>query len=201
MIVSLHGSVSYKTTELRKDCYFVVDVAGVGYKVYTPASNLQKITEGQEVTVFTHLGFNERSGFDLYGFIDPADKTFFTLLLDVPGIGPKSALGILDKTTMAEVQQAILSDNPDILTTVAGMSAKTAEKIIVALRDKVEKMTSKAGGKAAIAAQIGDADVLEALIGLGYSAQEAKKAIAAIDNEIRGSGERLKAALKQLVQK
>jgi len=202
MIVSLTGIISYKTPSLRKDGYVVVNVQGVGYKVATPSSSLEKITEGDNITIFTYMSFNDRSGFDLYGFLEPADKTFFTLLLEVPGIGPKSAIGILDKATMSDVQQAILNDDVGILTAASGLTAKTAEKIVVALRDKVEKLASRGsvGGKAVTRAII-DADVLEALTSLGYSANEAKQAIAGIDASLTDSSERLKAALMQLAKK
>ncbi|MAF13660.1 MAG: Holliday junction branch migration protein RuvA, partial [Parcubacteria group bacterium] len=119
MIASINGKVSYKSPELRKDSYFVVEAHGVGYKIFSPLSNLKKLKEGDEVLVFTYMAVSERA-LDLYGFLDPADKTFFTLLLDVPGIGPKSAVGILGKTTMAEVQQAIIDDNPEVLTKMSG---------------------------------------------------------------------------------
>src|SRR3989338_5909794 len=135
MIASLTGKIIYKSPELRKDSYFVIETGGVGYKVYTPVSNLKKIKEGQDLTVYTYLSVSERA-MDLYGFLDPADKTFFTLLLEVPGIGPKSAINILSKTTMNEVQQAILDDDPSVLTKMSGLGEKTAEKIISALKDK-----------------------------------------------------------------
>ena len=139
---------------------------------------------------------------DLYGFLDPADKTFFTLLLEVPGIGPKSALGILDKTTMAEVQRAILDNDPEVLTQLAGLSEKTAEKIIVALKSKVESLTARPrGGKQAPAERSADSEAFEALVSIGYSAIEARRALNQVDQKIADSSQRVKAALKLLAQK
>src|SRR3989344_9262254 len=166
MIASLSGKVTYKSPELKKDSYFVISAAGVGYKVYTPASNLKRVEEGQDLTVYTYLAVSERA-LDLYGFLDPADKTFFTLLLDVPGIGPKSALGILDKTTMAEVQRAILDNDPEVLTQLAGLSEKTAERIITALKSKVESLTAKPKGKQGSAEASADSEAFEALVSIG----------------------------------
>lgn len=200
MIASLKGTITYKSPELRKDSYFIVEAGGVGYKVYTPVSNLRKVKEGEEITVYTYLAVSERA-MDLYGFLDPADKTFFTLLLEVPGIGPKSAISILSKTTMNEVQQAILGDDPTVLTKMSGLGEKTAEKIIVTLKSKVESLTVRPKGKKAQERADADLDIFDALVSFGYSAVEAKKALAQVDKRITDSGKRLKEALKILGQK
>ncbi|MFA6215663.1 MAG: Holliday junction branch migration protein RuvA [Patescibacteria group bacterium] len=200
MIASLKGIITYKSPELRKDSYFVVTVSGVGYKVYTPASNLRQVAEEQEIIVYTYLAVSENA-LDLYGFLNPADKTFFTLLLEVPGIGPKTAITILEKTTMAEVQQAILENNPELLTKMSSLSLKTAEKIVVALKDKVESLTSRPKGKSSEAGSSADADVFDALVCFGYSNAEAKKAIMQVDKKITEPGKRLRAALKMLGSK
>ena len=201
MIASLKGIVTYKSPQLRKDSYFVIEAGGVGYKVYAPLNNLKKISEGKTVTAYTYLAVSERA-MDLYGFLDPADKTFFTLLLDVPGIGPKSALGILDKTTMAEVQRAILDNDPEVLTQLAGLSEKTAERIITALKSKVESLTARPkGGTQAPAERSADSEAFEALVSIGYSAVEARRALNQVDQKIADSSQRVKAALKLLAQK
>lgn len=197
MIASINGKVTYKSPELRKDSYFVVSTHGVGYKVYSPLSNLKKISEGDEVTVYTYLAVSERA-MDLYGFLDPADKTFFTLLLSVQGVGPKSAIGILGKTTMAEVQQAIIDDDPEVLTKMSGLGEKTAEKIILALKDKVGSLSTRPKGDKAKAQAATDTDVFEALVSFGYSAAEAKKALGQVDGKITDTSKRLKEALRML---
>ena len=137
----------------------------------------------------------------MYGFLDPADKTFFTLLLDVPGIGPKSALGILEKTSMQEVQQAILDDDPTVLTKMSGLGEKTADKIIVTLKGKVEKLTVKQKGKKGKELVSADSDAFDALVSFGYTAAEARKALEKVDSRIEDSGEILKQALKILAKK
>jgi len=197
MIASLNGKIIYKSPELRKDSYFIIEAAGVGYKVYTPVSNLRKVKEGQELIIYTYLSVSERA-MDLYGFLDPADKTFFTLLLGVPGIGPKSAVSILGKTTMSEVQQAILDDDPTILTKMSGLGEKTAESIIVTLKSKVESLSAKPKGKKAQAQAATDADAFDALVGFGYSAIEAKKALSQVNSKITDAGARVREALKIL---
>jgi len=200
MIASIHGIINYKSPELRKDSYFIIEAAGVGYKVFTPVNNLQKIELASELTVFTYFSVSEYA-LDLYGFLDPADKTFFSLLLDVPGIGPKSAIGVMDKTTMAEVQQAILSNDPEFLITKAGLGEKTAEKIILALKDKVESLTVRSGDKKSIKQYSADADAFAALVSLGYSAAEARKALNQITDKSVDSGNLIKQALKFLGRK
>jgi Holliday junction DNA helicase RuvA len=197
MIASLQGTIIYKTSELRKDAYFIIDVSGVGYKVFSPLSNLKKIKEGDHLTIYTYLSVAE-TALDLYGFLNPADKTFFTLLLDVPGIGPKTALAILEKTTMSEVQQAIFADNPAMLVRMSGLSQKTAEKIIVTLKDKVESLSSRPKGKTGGEIKDSDLDAFEALVSFGYSSVEAKKALVQVDKKITDTGKIVRAALKIL---
>ena len=134
---------------------------------------------------------------DLYGFLNPADKTFFTLLLDVPGVGPKTAIATLEKTTMADVQQAIFANDALVLVKSSGLSQKMAEKIIVTLKDKVESLTSRPKGESA-ALTIPDVDVFDALTGFGYTTSEARKALSQIDPSITESGKRLREALRIL---
>ena len=197
MIASVNGKIIYKSPELRKDSYFIVEAAGVGYKIFTPASRLANVSVGDEVIVYTYLSVSEYA-MDLYGFLDPADKTFFTLLLDVPGIGAKSALGILEKTTMAEVQQAILAGNPEILTKMSGLGQKTAEKIIVALKDKVESLTIRTKGAKEPGLATADNDAFDALAGFGYSSSEIRGALNQLESNVKDPGEKIKAALKIL---
>ncbi len=200
MIASLSGKITYKSPELRKDSYLVIDVGGVGYKVYMPQSNLKKIKEEDEIIIYTYLSVSERA-MDLYGFLDPADKTFFILLLEVPGIGPKSAISILDKTTMSEVQQAILNDDSTVLTKMSGLGEKTADKIIVTLKSKVEKLTSGSKGKKTEDKNSADSDAFDALVSFGYSAAESRKALSQVNDKIIESSKKLREALRILGKK
>lgn len=197
MIASLTGKVTYKSPELRKDSYFVISCAGVGYKVFTTLNNLKKISEESEITVFTYMSVSERA-MDLFGFLDPADKTFFTLLLEVPGIGPKKALGILEKTSMSDVQQAIIDNDVSIMTTMSGLTEKTAEKIMVALKDKVESLSARPKDKVGQMVKNSDVEAFEALISFGYSSAEAKKALSQVDKKVTDVGERIKQAFRLL---
>lgn len=200
MIASLRGTITYKSPELRKDSYFVVEAGGVGYKVYSPISNLRQVSEGEPAMVYTYLSVSENA-MVLYGFLNPADKTFFTLLLEVPGIGPKSAIATLEKTTMAEVQQAILENNPEMLTKVSGLSLKTAEKIVLGLKDKVESLTVRSKDKRSEVQASLDTDIFDALVGFGYTAAEARQAITKIDKKNTDASKCIREALKILGQK
>ncbi len=102
---------------------------------------------------------------------------------------------------MREVQQAILDNDPTILTKMAGLSEKTAEKIIMALKDKVESLTARPKGQRVQAAVSADADAFDALVSFGYTAVEARKALGQVDKKIKNSSERLKQALKILAKK
>lgn len=199
MIASLSGKIIYRSPELRKDAYFIVEAGGVGYKVFTPLSNLKNIEEGHDVIVYTYMSVSERA-MDLYGFLDPADKTFFTLLLGVPGVGPKSALNILGKTTMAEVQQAILDDNTSILTDMSGLGEKIADKILITLKNKVESLSARPKDAKGQIIKSADVEAFEALVGFGYSSVEAKRALNQVDNSIDDVGERIRQALRLLAK-
>jgi Holliday junction DNA helicase RuvA len=119
------------------------------------------------------------------------------MLISVSGVGPKSALSILDVAKLDELAAAIKEGRPDLLTRASGIGLKTAERIIVELRSKVQ--SSKSGS--VVEKMEGDADIIEALTGLGYRREEARAALAKIDQKIRGTEDRLKAALAMLAKK
>ena len=143
----------------------VIDIGGVGFEVYISQdthSSLEGI--GKTIELWTHLVVRE-TALDLYGFKDVETRDFFRLLLSVSGIGPKSALAILDLAPLSALQTAIHKGDAAHLTKVSGIGKKTAQKIILELREKVG---SGSGGDAAIIAHEEDRDVLDALTALGY---------------------------------
>ncbi len=174
MIASLHGILTKKTpTELQ------IDVHGVGYSVSIPVSTYQRLTEvGTEVTILTHLHVREDAQ-QLFGFASEAERSMFRLLISVSGIGPKIALGILSGVGVNELKDHLLHADTTALTTIPGVGKKTAERLIVELRDKL--------GKDEISAfplpPIGDdashvrSETLLALVALGVSRPVAEKAI------------------------
>jgi len=167
MISQLRGNVIHKDLK-----YIVVDVAGVGYKISTSAGLSEKTIIGKEITIWTHLAVRE-DAMDLYGFMTKDELDFFELLISsVSGVGPKSALGILNLSSLSSLRRAIASGNSDELTKVSGIGRKTAEKIVLELRDKMEKYSetdNTANG------DFGDA--MEALKALGYSEKQSRDAL------------------------
>ena len=171
----------------------ILDVNGVGYRVHTTLEVVSKLkTETPEVTLFTHLAVRETS-MELFGFLNEEDVLFFELIISVSGIGPKSGLAIMNLETVATLSSAIAQSDTSYLTKVSGIGKKSAEKIILELRDKITTV----GAKDSIL-HSEDAETLEALQSLGYSVKEAREALKSVPEDITGTGERVTAALRQL---
>ncbi len=167
-------------------------VGGIGYKVATTKEVLARTSVGSQVTLWTHLAVRE-DALDLYGFPTEEELRFFELLLTVSGIGPRSALGILDIASVETLRSAIAHEKSEYLTKVSGIGRKTAEKIVLELRDKVG--VSAEGSEHSLR---GDSEALEAMRALGYSANEARDALRKVPKEIEKSNDRLREALKIL---
>ncbi len=191
MIGSLKGNV--QSINLR---FALIDVGGVGYKVYLSESTLSRIHEGEEIFVFTYLSVRE-DALDMYGFIDAEELDFFEMLLSVSGIGPKSAQTILSVTTVDTLKQAIGTGDTSYLTKVSGIGRKTAEKIVIELRDKLRAHADTHGGNSSLRAE---SDTIEALRALGYSLEEARDALRDIDQSL-DTNAKIKEALKILGRK
>ena len=175
--------------------FAILSCGGVGYKVATTKDVLSRLKKGSEAALWTHLAVREDS-LDLYGFQTEEELSLFELLLTVSGIGPRSALAILDIAAPETLRSAISVGNASYLTKVSGIGRKTAEKIVIELRDKVG--VAKEGSSAALS---GEEEALEAMRSLGYSAQEARDALRNVPADIEKPGERLRAALKAIGSK
>ncbi len=160
----------------------VVEVAGFGIEVRMSAP--EALTVGAEATLATHLAVKQ-DGMDLYGFAEAADRDFFELILSVSGIGPKTALAILRRSSPAALAGAIGKRDLDYLTRVAGIGKKSAEKMLVELADKVGEAVHDDA----------DGEVFDTLVALGYAERDARKALRAVPDDIVGKEARLKAAL------
>ena len=172
--------------------YAVISPGGIGYKVFCTKETLVQLHEGSEVSLWTHLAVRENSQ-DLYGFKIEEELHFFELLLTVSGIGPKSALAILDIASVETLRSAISGGRAEYLTKVSGIGRKTAEKIVLELKEKVG--AGEAGRAAALS---GDEEALEALRALGYSPQEARDVLRKVPIEVASGSARLREALKIL---
>lgn len=171
----------------------VIDVQGVGYCVRTPLS--YSFTPGSKISLFIHTAVRD-DAIDLYGFAEEKDLAFFRQLMTVSSVGPKTALSIMGVADSLALKRAIAGGDASVLHKVFGIGKKSAERIVVELRDKMELETgSREGG----AAGGEDGEVIEALMALGYSAQESRKALQHLPASAGASvKDKLGAALKHL---
>ncbi|MBI5126313.1 MAG: Holliday junction branch migration protein RuvA [Candidatus Taylorbacteria bacterium] len=190
MIGSLTGTVIYHDLK-----YIILNVGGVGYKVYGTPDVLLKTSESKntEITLWTYLVVRD-TALDLYGFTTRNELSFFELLITVSGIGPKTALGILSVASIDMIQSAIHQNDTSLLTKVSGIGKKNAEKIVLELKDKVDDIGHENNAEA----RSTDNDTIEALKSLGYSPAEIRDALKKIDRSVTDTGARVKAALKIL---
>ncbi len=188
MISLLHGPI----LELG-DKYVVVDINGLGYKAFVTGDTLHTLKVGAEIKLWTYLAVRENS-LDLYGFSSKKEKDFFELLITVSGIGPKTALNILSMVSSETLVGAIRTGSTAHLVKVSGIGRKTAEKIVLDLRDKLGGLQ----GDESNVNMSSNSDVIEALRALGYDADEAREALKKLDPELTDTGAKVKAALKML---
>ena len=191
MIYSVTGELMAKG-----DQYVVVGVNGVSFKIYTSRRIAGSLKATAPITLFAHLHVRE-DALELYGFPTKEERDFFEMLISISGVGPKSALSILDVAGLKELSAAIKEGRPDLLTKASGIGRKTAERIIIELRGKV---SSSASGTV-VAKMESDADLVETLMGLGYRREEAKAALHKVPETVTGLEPRLKEALKLLSRK
>lgn len=190
MIAKLTGKIEY-----IKNGYVVVDVNNIGYKVFSTDYTLGKISGREQVELFIHTHVRE-DALVLYGFLNLEELEMFELLISISGIGPKAGMGILTVATPKTIRTAILNEDSSILTKVSGVGKKTAERVILELRNKVGDLSDseKAGA-------IGDSDAIEALVGMGYSVTEAREALKLVPKDIADVAEIIKLALRSLGKK
>lgn len=192
MIGHLKGTIIYQ--DLKS---VILDVSGVGYKVFTntafldsnPSTSLRagkdKIQE-----FWTYLAVRE-TALDLYGFATKDELHFFELLISVSGIGPKSAMGILSIASVQNLRHAIVSGDTSHLTKVSGIGKKNAEKIVIELKDKLDGLSLDM-----TESMHGDVDAIEALKALGYGEREAREALKKAEGET--TEKKVRSALKNL---
>lgn len=191
MISHLSGTVLTK-----KATFLVLDVHGVGYKVYCTQRVLESVAGGQECSFFTHLAVRE-DALDLFGFFSYEELELFMMLIGISGIGPRSALGIIGLEKAETLVSAIAHGDIGYLTKVSGVGKKSAEKIVLELKDKVVllNLTELDGMRH------DDEDVLEALKAMGYRADEARDALRTVSTDVSDQGTRIKEALRALSRK
>ena len=162
------------------DNYVVLAVGGLGIKVNISAAFASKLVNEDLITLVTYLNVRE-DALDLYGFKNESERNLFLMLISISGIGPKLAVSILSGVELNELKSNILSGDIKSLTSIPGVGAKTAKRIIIELKDKLSKTTTtELGFEDDFASKISK-DVLSALVGLGYSESMATEVIKRIN--------------------
>jgi Holliday junction DNA helicase RuvA len=193
MISSLEGKIS-----LRAEKYIILQVNGIGYKVWCSEKTLSKIPQNSEpVKLFTFLSVKE-NGWDLFGFLTFEELEMFELLITISGIGPKTAAGILSGASVEDLQEAIVLGDETILARVSGIGKKVAQKIVIELKSKVKKLAKGSGDKFKVA---DDIEIIDALVVMGYKVYEAREALKQIPENIKGVENRVRETLKRLGKK
>ncbi len=199
MFAYLKGTLERKTVDSM-----IVDVHGVGYKVFTTATALGCCPNtGNEIKLYTHFYVREDTQ-ALYGFLNEEELKMFEQLLSVSGVGPKAALSLVSNIQPSQFGLAVLTDDADRFTKAPGIGKKTAQRIILELKDKLKK---EHVNLPELKCDLPDQDVtgdrrlseaISALVMLGYSSQEAAKAVACAFNEDKTVEQIIKDALKQM---
>jgi Holliday junction DNA helicase RuvA len=174
MIATLSGRIIDKPPES-----VIVDVGGIGLRVFVPAQVRESVRVGESLKFFTYLAVREDS-LTLYGFVTDEARDLFTLLLGVNGVGPKLALAGLSTLNPDAIRRAVFSEQAEVFSQIPGVGKKTAQKILLHLQDKVKPVE---GFEPLAALDDADTQVLEALVALGYSVVEAQAALQAIPKD------------------
>lgn len=183
MIGGLRGSVQATIRDT-----VLVNTGSISYRVHVPTATLARVHEGDTLELWTHLAVRENAH-DLFGFETREELTWFELLLTVSGIGPRSALAVLNSADGNTLEDAIVHNDPSVLLRAYGIGKKTAEKIVLELKEKVVPHAERNGPSP-------DGDVVDALVGLGYSLKEAREAARAVPKELESAEARIREALR-----
>ena len=188
MISQLSGKITFRGTG-----FIVLTTGGIGYKVYVSTETFAELKKKETALLWTHLAVRENA-LDLYGFLSEEELSFFEMLVSIPGVGPKSALAILSLADVTTLTSAVIHGDSSYLTRVSGIGKKSAEKIVLELKDKLGTVPYEGDDEDLK----GAADALEALTALGYSAKEAREALRKVPEGVKDTGMRLKESLKIL---
>ena len=200
MIAFLKGTMAGRGADTA-----FVDVNGVGFAVYMPATDIVKLPEaGADVALFTHLAVRE-DAMTLYGFLSQEEHALFLRLIGVSGIGPKAALAILSVVSPEQLTLAVMTQDDKTITMAQGVGKKLAQRIILELKDKLgasqlELNTAEFAGAGVLARGSKAAEATAALVGLGYSQTEAAAALKGIDIENLSIEDVIRRALRAAAQ-
>lgn len=190
MIATLSGTISEKIADM-----VVLDVQGVGYGLLVPAEDFNHLLPGDPAKLFVYEHIRENSH-DLYGFTQLETKALFEKLLDVNGVGPKMALNVLSIGSVSQVLAAIAGGDVKFLQSASGVGKRVAERVVVDLKDKVGLSSDAADALLARPGINIQDEAAQALISLGYSNEDAARALSTVDKDLP-AGKRVKLALKE----
>lgn len=195
----MYYSLTGKT--IIKENFAVVTAGGVGYRVFSSSATLARLKNNEENTLYTYLSVKEDS-LTIYGFDTEEELSTFKMLISVSGVGPKAAVSILSALTPAEFALSVASQDPKNITKAQGVGKKLAEKIIVELKDKLKSVDlNDIAGSSNTTVNIGGnyvSEAVNALMVLGYSAVDAKKAVESVMSEADNLEDLIKLALKKM---
>ena len=199
MIVYLKGEI----LEVKEDGAVIL-CGGVGYEVNLAHASAQELTAGQETALYVAESISPYDGTVLYGFTHKEDKDLWLLFKTaIPNTGPKKAMEFLNKAlrSVADFHQAILNRDPKILTGIFGFTAKTAEKLINSLKDKMDTVTVQGESKIKVLDEPGYlSEALKALSALGYSAVESRRALDTLHTRGIGPNEKIETVIKEALR-
>ncbi len=190
MIAFLQGTIH----SIHTNSIIVLTESGIGYEITLSPISIAKKIIGQTTALHTYLRVTEND-LSLFGFDTSEEKTFFELLLTVSGVGPKSAMSILQKGSMQDTKKAIAQGDISYLTSIQGMGKKTAERLVVELQQKIQKQETYEKESMMTDQSM---EVFEALVALGYSKEEVKATIGIVQTANKTTEQMLKEVLKAL---
>lgn len=192
MLYSLSGKIVG-----RKDNFGIIEAAGIGFKVFFAAKTAQSLPQnGSDIKIFCSLYARENAPFELFGFLSEQELYLFEKLNTVSGIGPKTALSVMGVAPIDQLIAAINAGKTDLLTKASGIGKKTAERVVLDLKGKLDGGSKEASAQS-LNLMESDVELEETLISLGYTRQQAKATLGKIDPQVKGFKDRLKEALKK----
>ncbi len=196
MIGSLRGRLTSKLAP-----QIVVECNGVGYEVETPMSTFLDLPEvGSDLFLYTHLLVREDAQI-LYGFTTQDERSLFRTLLKVNRVGAKMALGVLSAMTTSDFRRCVEYEDTTSLSKIPGVGKKTAERLIIEMRDRIDAVGHAAGSGATVAVEASArSEAFDALVALGYKAKEVNQLISTLDTEGQSSEDIIRQALRQAAQ-
>ncbi|MEK7640514.1 MAG: Holliday junction branch migration protein RuvA [Patescibacteria group bacterium] len=192
-------SLTGKVVGRRENCA-IIEAGGIGFKVLLSQRAAQSLPQnGSDIKIFCSLYSRENAPFELFGFLNEQELYLFEKLNTVSGIGPKTALSVMGIAPTDQLIAAINSGKIELLTKASGIGKKTAERVVLDLKGKLDGGSKEASAQN-LSLMESDVELEETLVSLGYTRQQAKTAIGKIDPQIKGFKERLKETLKKAKQ-